>query len=115
MNNWNNSEIAFRCERLSVRMERLSQNFLTIATLSLEGVDAASVLEILRESKVFLELIAIDLDVDRAFELVQIQRQLSRWHIQWQQTWTNDTSRLEIATLARAWSARIQELAGALV
>ncbi len=115
MNDWNDSEIAFRCERLSVRMERLSQNFLLIATLSVEGVKGANVLEILRESKVFLELSAIDLDVDRAFELAQIQRQLSRWHIHWQQTWTDDASRLEIATLARAWSARIQELAGILV
>ncbi len=115
MNDWNDSEIAFRCERLSVRMERLSQNFRTIDALCVEGVDGTNTLEILRESKVFLELTAIDLDVDRAFELAQIQRQLSRWHIHWQQTWTNEVSRLEIATLARVWSARIQELAGVLV
>ena len=115
MNNWTASEIAFRCERLSIRMERLAQNFSRMGALSVEGVDAETVLALVRESKVFLELTAIDLDVDRAFELAQIQRQLSRWHIHWQQTWTNDVSRLEISTLVQTWVARIQEMAGVLV
>ena len=115
MNNWTASEITFRCERLSVRMERLAQNFLLMSALSVDGSDAEAVLALVRESKVFLELTAIDLDVDRAFELAQIQRQLSRWHIHWQQTWTNDVSRQEISTLAQTWVARIQEMAGVLV
>ena len=32
MNNWTASELAFRCDRLFVRMERLAQNFLQIAS-----------------------------------------------------------------------------------
>lgn len=112
MSNGNDLEIAFWYERLSVRMERLAQNFLRISALSDEGTDADTVLALIRESKVFLELIALDLDVDRAFELAQIQRHLSRWHLHWQDTWANDTSRLEISTLARNFTARIQEMAG---
>ena len=81
----------------------------------MDRANAEAVLALVRESKVFLELIAIDLDVDRAFELAQIQRQLSRWHIHWEQTWANDTSRLEILTLTQAWAARIQEMGGVLV
>jgi hypothetical protein len=115
MNNWTASEITFRCERLSVRMERLAQNFLRMGSLSADGTDAETVLALVRESKVFLELTAIDLDVDRAFELAQIQRHLSQWHIHWQQTWANDLSRLEISTLAQTWAARIREMAGVLV
>ena len=115
MNNWSASEIAFRCDRLSVRMERLAQNFLRMGALNVDRANAEAVLALVRESKVFLELIAIDLDVDRAFELAQIQRQLSRWHIHWEQTWANDTSRLEILTLTQAWAARIQEMGGVLV
>jgi hypothetical protein len=63
----------------------------------------------------FLELTALDLDVDSAFELAQMQRQLSRWHLQWSETWTNDSSRLEISTLARAWASRVREMAKILV
>jgi hypothetical protein len=115
MNNWSGEELSFRCDRLSVRLERLAQNFLRIASLSLDITNADAVLVILRESKVFLELIAIDLDVDSAFELAQMQRQLSRWHIQWSETWANDSDRLEISTLTQAWTNRIREMVGILV
>ncbi|ADI66306.1 hypothetical protein [Trichormus azollae] len=43
-------------------------------------------LQIVRESKVFLELTAIDLDVGSTFKLAQMKRQLSRWHIYWLET-----------------------------
>jgi hypothetical protein len=102
-----NGRIAFRCDRLSVRLERLSQNFLQMASLSLDEFNGEAVLEIIRESKVFLELTAIDLDVDNAFELAQIQRQLSKWHIHWWSTWTSDSSRLEISTLSQNWANRM--------
>jgi hypothetical protein len=45
-----------------------------IGALSVDGVDGDTLLALVRERKVFLELTAIDLDVDRAFELAQIQR-----------------------------------------
>ena len=115
MNNWTVEQIAFRCDRLSVRLERLAQNFLQMASLSVDGVNGEAVLGIVRESKVFLELTAIDLDVDSAFELAQMQRQLSRWHIHWWSTWASDSSRLEISTLSQTWANRIREMAGVLV
>jgi hypothetical protein len=86
-----------------------------LVNIILDGVNGEAVLEIIRESKVFLELIAIDLDVDSAFELAQIQRQLSRWHTHWWSTWARDSSRLEISTLTQAWANRIREMAGVLV
>jgi hypothetical protein len=115
MNNWTVEETAFRCQRLSVRLEQLSRNFLRMGSLSVEGKDAETVLETLRESKVFLELTAIDLDVDSAFELAQIQRQLSRWQLYWLETWANDASRIEIVTLTQTWANRVREMAGILV
>ncbi|BAZ83719.1 hypothetical protein PN497_09070 [Sphaerospermopsis kisseleviana CS-549] len=112
MNNLTVEQIAFRCYRLSIRLERLAQNFLQMASLSLGGVNGEAVLGIVRESKVFLELTAIDLDVDSAFELAQMQRQLSRWHTHWLETWASDSSRLEISTLSQTWANRIREMAG---
>jgi hypothetical protein len=115
MNNLSDLEMTFRCDRLSVRMERLVDNFQRMEVLSLDEVDAETVLAIVRESKVFLELTALDLDVDRAFELAQIQRQLSRWHIHWLEVWTNDTSRLEISTFANNWAQQLRAMAVILV
>ncbi len=115
MNNWTAEEITFRCDRLSVRMERLGQNFLRISALSLDHANADGVLAIIRESKVFIELTAIDLDVDSAFELAQIQRHLSRWHLNWLEIWPHDPSRIEISSLAQIWANRISQMAGVLV
>jgi hypothetical protein len=115
MNDWNESEVAFRCQRLSVRLERLAQNFLQMGASSKEGADAESVLAIVRECKAFLELTAIDLDVDSAYELAQIQRQLSRWHLSWQDTWQREADRREISNLSVMWANRIQEMAVILV
>jgi hypothetical protein len=96
MNNWNEAELKFRYERLSVRLERLAENFLRLASLVQNEQNSEVALGVIQESKMFLELTAIDLDVDRAFELAQIQRQLSRWHLHWVETWENHSTRLEM-------------------
>jgi hypothetical protein len=115
MNNWTVAEMAFRCDRLSLRMERLAQNFLRMESMSLDGVDAETVRAIVKESKVFIELTAIDLDVDSAFELLQIQRQLSRWDVHWIETWTSYANRIEMSTLSQTWANQIREMAGVFV
>jgi hypothetical protein len=114
MNNWNEVELAFRCERLSVRLERLAQNFLPMGALSQDGTQVDEILLIVQESKSFLELTAIDLDVDSAFELAQMQRQLSRWHLHWAEMQGTDRFR-EMGPMAEAWAGRVRELAGVLV
>jgi hypothetical protein len=115
MNNWTEAEVAFRCQRLSIRMERLAQNLSRLGALSMEDIDGETVLAILRENKAFLELTAIDLDVNSAFELAQMQRQLSRWHIHWDETWNSDASRQEISALCLTWTNRIQEMSVVMV
>jgi hypothetical protein len=114
MNNWNEAELAFRCERLAVRLERLAQNFSQMAQLSQDVVNADRVLAIVQESKSFLELTAIDLDVDSAFELAQMQRQLSRWHLHWGEIWVDGTFQ-EIAPLMAIWVEQVRGFAGVLV
>lgn len=115
MNNWTAEELTFRCEHLSVRLEKLAQKFLQIADLNQDSTNAEVVLRMIRESKQLLELTAINLDVDSAFELAQIQRQLSRWHIHWSDAWAQDSGYLEISKLAQSWGFRIREMAGVLV
>jgi hypothetical protein len=114
MNNWSETELAFRCERLSVRLERLAENFLRMGGLSQDVTNADSVLEIVKETKSFLELTAIDLDFDSAFELAQMQRQLSLWHFHWAEIWANGGFR-EISSMTGPWADRVREFAGVLV
>jgi hypothetical protein len=114
MNNWSETELAFRCERLSVRLDRLAQNFLQMAQLSQGAENADRVLAIVQESKSFLELTAIDLDVDSAFELAQMQRQLSRWHLHWAEIWV-DGGFQEIGPLMAVWVEQVRGFAGVLV
>jgi hypothetical protein len=115
MNNWTAEEIAFRCDRLPTRIERLTQNLSRIGSLSKDGLEPETVLAIIRESKAFIELTAIDLDINSAFELAQIQRQLSQWHIHWTEIWTNQNDRNEIFTQSQLWVNRLQEMSGAFV
>jgi hypothetical protein len=115
MNNWTETETAFRCQRLSVRMEQLAQNLIHMGSLSVKSSEGETVLAILRANKAFLELTAIDLDVDSAFELAQMQRQLSRWHIHWDETWNSNTNRQEISVFCLNWANRIEEMSIVLV
>ncbi|NJK51777.1 MAG: hypothetical protein HC936_01455 [Leptolyngbyaceae cyanobacterium SU_3_3] len=115
MNNWTAEELAFRCERLSVRLEKLAQKFVQIADLSQDLTNSEVVLRMIRESKQLLELTEIDLDVDSAFELAQIQRQLSRWHMHWSDAWVQNSGFSKISRLAQVWSDRIREMTGVLV
>lgn len=115
MNNWTPEERAFRCDRLSIRLERLATNFLQIATLSRTVENSAQTLSIVRETKSFLELTAVDLDFDNAFELAQIQRQLSSWHRRWEDTWRHEADRSSIATYTQAWAKQVRTIAGVLV
>jgi hypothetical protein len=62
MNNWNEAELKFRYERLSVRLERLAENFLRLASLVQNEQNSEVALGVIQESKMFLELTAIDLD-----------------------------------------------------
>jgi hypothetical protein len=115
MNHWTEAELTFRCERLSARLDRLAQHFLRLASLSLDVTNESAVLVIVRESKVFLELTAIDLEVEAAYELAQMQRQLSRWHVHWRKVWADEAARLEISRVTQTWASRVREMAGVLV
>ena len=115
MNHWSPEDLAFRCQRLSLRLEMLAQTFSQLATLSEEATAADEALATLRQAKAWLELTAIDLNIDQAFELAQIQRQLSRWHLHWAETWAIDLPRQDIARYSQTWAEQLREIAGVLV
>ena len=76
MQNRSSVEIEFRRNRLSVRLERLTAHFEELAQLLAQGGDSGNCLKYVQECKFFIQWTGIDLDVDNAYELVQMQRQL---------------------------------------
>jgi hypothetical protein len=115
MNNWSEAELQFRCERLSVRLERLAENFLRIADLCQRENDGNEVLVLLQACRSFLELTAIDLDFDNAYALAQMQRQFSYWYWHWETVWADEPKRLEMGTIVQSWVESVRQMAGVLV
>jgi hypothetical protein len=52
----------------------------------------------------------IDLDVDRAYELVQMQRQLVQWQRNWESIWTVAEERSAIGQYLQTWRVQVQEM-----
>jgi hypothetical protein len=44
-----------------------------------------------------------------------MQRQLSQWHVHWQETWTNEIDRHKISPITQIWVSRLREMSGAFV
>ncbi|MEM6500932.1 MAG: hypothetical protein AAF685_03725 [Cyanobacteria bacterium P01_C01_bin.89] len=51
--------------------------------------------------------INLESDADRAAELVDLQRLLSRWKLSWRDWWEDERKREEMANLAQRWSDRL--------
>jgi hypothetical protein len=96
-------EIEFRMNRLSVRLERLAAHFEELAQLLAQGGDLGNCLKYMQECKFFIEWTGIDLDVDSAYELVQMQRQLVQWQRNWEKVFGSPAECTEISQQLRLW------------
>ncbi len=96
---------------ISTQLERLVANLTRIKVLTQEGTDEQHTYELIRESQFFIEWIVSNLHLESrltlATELVELQRQLSRWKLHWSELWLSPDDRSQIAKLAQEWSDRI--------
>jgi hypothetical protein len=98
-------EIEFRMNRLSIRLERLAEHFEELAQLLLaQGGDSGNCLKYVQECKFFIEWTGIDLDVDNAYELVQMQRQLVQWQRNGDELFGKPVEAAQISQQLRLWS-----------
>jgi hypothetical protein len=97
-------EIEFRMNRLSVRLARLAAHFEELAQLLAQGGDSGNCLKYVQECKFFIEWTGIDLDVDNAYELVQMQRQLVQWQRNWDALFGQPVETAQISQQLRLWS-----------
>src|SRR5262245_4185456 len=87
----NLAAIQERCLRdpLPVRLGGLAANLTRIESFSNHDVLRDVVESLLNESKHFIEWAAADADLAVQIELVEIQRQLARWHLALVNIWLN--------------------------
>jgi hypothetical protein len=105
-------EIDFRLNRLSVRLDRLGQHFEHLASEVQSGEDLGLSLKTLQECKLFIEWTGIDLEVDRAYALLQMQRQLVQWQRNWSGIWMSVEERSQVESQLRIWVQQLQAMSG---
>ncbi len=103
-------ELDFRLNRLSIRLDRLSQHFEQLAMQVRSSNQIGLSLKTLQECKLFIEWTGIDLEVDRAYELLQMQRQLVQWQRNWSVLWQSVEERSQIDRQLQVWVQQIQEM-----
>jgi hypothetical protein len=98
----------------ATQLDILSLNLARIQTLAQSGAeeDGSAAKHLIRESQFFIEWIVptIDLetDIDFAVELVNLQRLLSHWKIDWPEHWDSESNRLAISKDLQPWRDRLQ-------
>ena len=110
--NWDILKAQYLQANQATQLDSLALNLTRIQVLARSGTDESVAQHLVRESQFFIEwaVLGINLETDIAFasDLVDLQRLLSRWKLGWDELWTNEVKRQEMATLAQQWCDRIQ-------
>jgi hypothetical protein len=97
---------------------KLATNLTQIKALAQAGTEDQLAQDLIRESQFFIEWIVPSLDLktelNLATELVELQRQLSRWKLYCSRLWSGSSDRLQIARHSQEWSDRLLNLSGLL-
>jgi hypothetical protein len=94
------------------RIGGLAANLARIASFADNRNNLKAVETILEESKFLIEWIAPDLPLDVQTKLVELQIQLSFWHLKFPEISQNPESLKNLIAQASAWSKEILKLSG---
>lgn len=114
MKNWTIMRERYLRETLPNRLGELAANLARIKSFSSNVQNCDAVKSLIEESKFFIEWTAVDVGIDGAAELVELQVQLARWQLAWSSIWTTDTQRIKVTEQAKIWSERVLEMSGLL-
>ncbi|MFL9458512.1 MULTISPECIES: hypothetical protein [Nostocales] len=54
------------------------------------------------------------MEIDRAYELVELGRALAHWSFHWEKIWSDTTARNQVAVEANSLSQKVLEMSGLL-
>lgn len=114
MHDWMTIRDRYLQDGLSVRLGGLAANLARVSSFSRNAAGREAVSSLLDESKFFIEWTASEAEVETAAQLVDLQRQLAMWQLDWDRIWADQAQRTKIAEQARSWSDRVLDLSGLL-
>lgn len=103
----------FQSDNTSTRLGHIASNLARIRTFCNSAYREA-VESVADETMCFIEWTAAEIEPEYAEELVNIQVQLAMWELSWDDIWSNDKTRTEVAQLASMWSERVLDMSGLL-
>lgn len=103
----------FQGENISIRLGHIASNLARIKSFSFIAHKEA-VSSVIDETKWFIEWTAAEIEPVYAEELVNIQVQLAMWELSWDDIWSDEKIRTEVAQQAGVWSERVLDLSGLL-
>ncbi|MUG91864.1 hypothetical protein F7734_05000 [Scytonema sp. UIC 10036] len=101
-------------DRIPTRLKNLATHLKQIGSLSLDATQGTATAELIRESLYFIEWTAPDMEIDPAYELVELGRTLARWSFHWDKIWSDTTARNQVAHEANSLSQQVLEMSGLL-
>lgn len=110
--NWDLLKQLYLKNNQASQLYSLALNLARIQTLAQNGVDRAAAKHLVRESQFFIEwtvpTLDLEVEIEFATELVDLQRLLSRWKLHWEEHWENELKRLAIVKDLQPWCDRLQ-------
>ncbi|QSJ20731.1 hypothetical protein JYQ62_10610 [Nostoc sp. UHCC 0702] len=108
---------AFMQDDVPTRLHRLAQHLEQIQSLWTGASSSQElILDLIKESRYFLEWTVPDMvradDIDRAAELVDLGRLLTRWLFHWEDMWSDAQQKQAAALATEDWLRRVIEIAG---
>jgi hypothetical protein len=104
----------FMQDDVTTRLRRLATHLSQIQSLWTQGSSEDVILALIDESRYFVEWTVPDMvkadDIDRACELVDLVRLLTRWLFHWDNIWTDAEQKQSASAQISYWLQRVLEI-----
>jgi len=111
--NWDLLKAQYLKGNRASQLGNLALNLMRLHVLARQGSDGTVAHHLVRESQFFLEwtvpTINLETEISSTTELLELQRSLSRWKLNWSELWANEAEREQVAIMAQDWCDRLQQ------
>jgi hypothetical protein len=111
--NWDLLKQHYLKANQATQLDVLLLNLIRIQTLAQNNLEGIIAHHLIRESQFLIEwtvpTMNLETDIDFAVELVDLQRLLGHWKLDWPEHWDSDQTRLAIIEDLQPWCDRLQQ------